>query len=266
MPGQRLFRGVLWRDLPSNVNELKYPPAARVTKFQRANRPGDPRFYCSAGAPAAIFELSPRVGDRIAVSEWEVQEKLWMLNVGYEKNSLSTIGSARQTPHWQTKPIPNETIANRLVHRFLASEFTREVPAGAEHFYKLSTAIAEKLAGRITSLNQTEGMPSGRRFAGLQYPALAMRGDADNIVLHPDFVDRNHLVLKNVRYVNIDERTDPASFQATTIDFADVVSATGIISWWSRRPCGLPGGNRTMRIAIEDGMWISRDKMGNIVE
>jgi hypothetical protein len=87
------------------------------------------------------------------------------------------------------KPIANETPSNKMLHKFLSSEFARDVPDGSEHLYKLSVAIAEKLSGQLSVLDEVEGMPPDRRFAGLQYPALAMRGDADNIVLFPDFVD-----------------------------------------------------------------------------
>lgn len=166
MPGQRVFRGVLWPERPTYINQLKQPPPHKVTTIQRANRPGEPRFYCSAGAPAAVFELRPKKGDRIAISEWHVLEKLCMLNVGYDERALVRMGSRRDSPHWQRAPIEGERRANKLLHEFLASEFTRDVPTGSEHLYKLTVAIAEKLSGQIVALERAVDMPRGSRFAG----------------------------------------------------------------------------------------------------
>lgn len=264
MPDQRLFRGVKWSAAPTKIVDVSYPKPEYVAKFQRANRPHDPRFYCSVGAPAVVFELHPSVGCRIAISEWYVKEKLWVLNVGYHPSALSKMGVKRSATWWQKRPIPEKKPVNKLIHKFLADEFTRDVPDGEEHLYMLSAAIAEKLSGNIQVPEVAADMPKGTRFAGLQYPSLAMCGDADNFALLPNFVD-SCVKLRNVRYVNVDEVSGRTSFQVTTIDFADTFSVSGDIQWWSKS-CGIPEGNKTIRVALEGGRWVSRDPNGNIIQ
>ena len=261
MPGQRLFRSVPWETRPSERDKLSYPPPDRITTFQRANRPHVSRFYCSVAAPATIFEQKPTAGGRFAVSEWQVTEKLAVMNVGFHRGVLDRIGSRRPTPNWQSRPIPGETPGNRALHRFLAEEFSRDVEDPNE--YKLSAAIAEKLAGTIHDMPDVG--PRRNQIAGLLYPALTMRGDADNLVLLPEAVDAS-LRFCTVRYVEVDEKFGDTGFQVTTIDFANSLTPSGKILWLSDEPGGLPSGNRTMRIDIEDDVWVARDLNGKILD
>jgi hypothetical protein len=45
--------------------------------------------------------------------------------------------------------------------------------------------------------------PSHDEIAGTAYPTVKMRGDADNVVLLPKFVDAN-LKIKSVNYVEVE--------------------------------------------------------------
>ena len=51
--------------------------------------------------------------------------------------------------------------------------------------------------------DQDPGAPKHKRVAGTVYPATGMRGDADNAVLLPEFVDSS-LRIKTVRYVYVE--------------------------------------------------------------
>jgi len=60
--GQRLYRGVLWDQKPSNIQDISYPPPHVVNfperKQGRANRSNESKFYCSVGRNAPFFELN----------------------------------------------------------------------------------------------------------------------------------------------------------------------------------------------------------------
>lgn len=107
LKGSLLYRGVCCQQRPNIIRRISYPPPG-IVRLQRMNRPGQPRFYCSAGPrlsvgripPAAaaapvFFELRARQGDRIALSAWEVTEPLLMYNLGYHAQALRQMGAQR---------------------------------------------------------------------------------------------------------------------------------------------------------------------------
>ena len=138
-------------------------------------------FYASTARAAVFYELDTQPGQHIAIGRWCVNSKLWINNVGFTPDILRGHGANRDPiQYWQQKI--QTTPASRLVHKFLGETFVRRVAPGDEHEYKLSVAIAEKLCGG--TLTVADGVPVGAphdgRFAGLPYPALAMRANADN--------------------------------------------------------------------------------------
>jgi hypothetical protein len=143
--GNLLYRGVLWPDRPSKVDQLSYPPADKA-KLNRANRAGHPILYCSVGAPAVFYELRAKQGDRIALSQWEIAEPLWMHNLGYHEAALAKLGAPDVATRAGTYDlIPNETRKNAKLRRLLSLAFTEEIRIGWEYRYKQSIAINELL-------------------------------------------------------------------------------------------------------------------------
>ena len=146
--GELVFRAVPWPQKPTHTTHLSYAPASKIKTYQRANRPNQPMFYCSTGSSATIMELAPRNGERLAISKWRVEEPIIVVNCGYtEKNFVRQQSERWKKLKW-AQPTDNDPPAarsrsNRLVHEFLAAEFTRQVSNGCEHEYKLSAAIAE---------------------------------------------------------------------------------------------------------------------------
>lgn len=266
MPGQILFRGVTWDKLPSNVSQLTYPPASLVPSYQRANRPGHPMFYCSVAREAPFFELSSQPGDCLAISRWRVAAKLLLNNAGYVSKVLRQVKSNRKGPPvWQKPNSLFDRPVNMLIHEFLGEEFAREVPYGAEHEYKLSVAITEKLLGNLTLEAPDENMLSDSRFAGIIYPALAMRANSDNLALLPEFVDR-FLQLEQVEYIRVDSARDDLKYQVTKLDFANTFGPSGEIEWKGRLPQWQIPSGATVRVGVERGKWVVRNEMGEIVE
>lgn len=266
MAGQILFRGVKWIDRPSNHSHLTYPPANLVRTFQRANRPGHPMFYCSVAREAPFFELGSRAGDYLAISRWRVNEKLIVNNAGYIDEVLRRVNSDRNAPpSWEKQDPSHDRPANRLIHGFLAQEFARDVPVGAEHVYKLSVAITEKLLGDLPLGTKDEDILCISGFAGIIYPALAMRANTDNLALLPEFVDR-FLQLEQVEYIRIDSASDDLKYQVTKLDFANTFGPDGEIEWKGRLPQWRVPPGSTVRVSVEGGKYVVRDEKGNTIE
>ncbi len=266
VPGQTLFRGVKRIERPSNRSHLTYPPANLVRTFQRANRPGHSMFYCSVAREAPFFELGSRAGDYLAISRWRVNETLIVNNAGYVDEVLQRVNSDRKgSPNWEKQDPLLDRPVNRLIHRFLAEEFARDVPVGAEHKYKLSVAITEKLLGDLTLGAKDEDISCISGFAGIIYPALAMRANSDNLALLPEFVDR-FLQLEQVEYIRIDSASDDHRYQVTKLDFANTFGPDGEIEWKGRLPQWQVPPGSTVRVSVERGKYVVRDETGNIIE
>ena len=155
--GGHFWRGVGWDVRPTRTSELSYPPADRVARYQRANRPHEPRFYCAIGGHAPFYELKVRVGQCIALSKWRTRLKIVANPVGYTPENFRRMNTKRSLPQlWNDfRPTP----MMRLVHDFLAEHFSIDVPSGMENEYMMSVAIAELLmAGTDDFKNSRAGL------------------------------------------------------------------------------------------------------------
>jgi hypothetical protein len=195
--GHQFFRGVLCEDRPSTIDRISYPPVERVTRLGRVNRPGTPMFYCSVAAAPVFYELRAKKGDLVALSRWEVVEPLWMHHLGYHQDALRRMGVADLTMRSRlTNPIPNETKENARLRRQLSLAFTEDIPDGKEYRYKQSIAINELLFDGASPLPAPPDGPQSRRVASTAYPAMQMKGAADNAAIWPEFVDTSSVFPK----------------------------------------------------------------------
>ncbi len=258
---QRLYRGVSHREVPALVSHLSYPPAEMVKKDGRANRAGVPMFYCSAAAPAVPFELRAKPGDLIALSEWQLNEPLWLHHLGYHGDALRRMGVPRAAarPVMITSPIPDENKANARLRRLLAMAFTEDVNVGDEYRYRQTIAINELLFDRAEPLRRVEGGPRFDEVAGTAYPAMQMLGVADNLALLPKFVDSSLTILKVLclRVEAVDERKH--AYTTLTVAHADTFR-DGNILWRTDEPP--PEHERRSHISYEDGHWTARNDRG----
>src|SRR5690606_30452101 len=113
-------------------------------------------------------------------------------------------------------------------------EFARVVSVDRPQDYKLCVAIAEKLMGGtlhdVEFPDVAEMYGAGKSFAGLLYPSLAMRCNADNLCLLPTAVDFG-LTCEVAWLDRVDEVLSDGKYKVTHIDYADNVAATGEIVW-----------------------------------
>lgn len=253
-----LYRGVVCEERPNTIDRISYPPPEKVTKLGRLNRVGISMFYCSRGAAPVFYEIHAKPGDRIALSEWEIIEPLWMHHLGYHEQALHRIGAPMIGSRLQLiTPIPNETRNNEKLRRKLSLAITENIRDGEEYKYKLSIAINELLFDGADPLpDDKPNGPRTNRAAGTVYPAMQMRGAADNIALWPEFVDRC-LRVKLVRYILVEAADEEqSSYTLLTLAISNDLKEREIV--WQDRINVEEKARRTY-ITFEDGNWVQRD-------
>jgi hypothetical protein len=254
--GNLLYRGVPWQQRPSKVKDVSYPPCDRVTKLGRINRIGKPVFYCSLAAHGVFYELRAKRGDLIALSEWEVVEPVWMHNLGYHEDTLRKMGAAEiATRSRFINPIPNNTKQHEHLRCQLSLAFTEDVREDQNYRYKQSIAINELLFDGASPFPQYLDGPKSNRAAGTVYPAIRMRGSADNVAIWPEFVDSS-LRIRSVRYVLV-EAADEATSSYTLLTRAISTTFHGSDIVWQEAL--LPENRRRSHIALEGDNWVIRD-------
>jgi len=259
--GNIIYRGIKWDNRPDLISQLSYPPT-EIAQLGRLNRSGQAVFYASCAPPGVFYELKAGEGSRIAFSQWEVKEPLWMHNLGYHADALALLGAAPNSARLPLiEPIPNETPHNKRLRKKVALAFTVDVPAGFEYRYKQSVALTEFWCKHQQRLPVYSGGPETEEIAGVVYPSLQMRGDADNLMLWPKFV-HSSLTLRQVQYVLVEKADHTClSFSFLTLAIASEFANGMSIKWCD----DLPAENaRRCHIALENGKWVQRDGQGNI--
>jgi hypothetical protein len=256
------FRGVAWNERPKTVKGLSYPPAEKITELGRLNREHQPMFYASCGAPAVYYEIHVKAGDRVALSRWDLIEPAWMHNLGFHPEALKRIGGILWGGRERfANPIRNESKFNERLRRRLSRYFTEDVPDDEAWRYKLPIAINELLFdGAAPCPIDHPGGPRFERAIGTVYPAMGMRGAADNVAIWPEYADR-FLRLVNANYVLV-EAVDSARLSYTILSLAQATEfRDGEIMW---RP-GIEGErHKRGTVAYENGRWVLRDGLGEI--
>ena len=259
-----LFRGVVWDEPPRFTKDVSYPPANLVSKNGRLNRIGQAMFYGSRGAPAVFYETHAKKGQRVAVSTWEIIEPFWMHNVGYHEDALQRIGAPLYGPRLKLAfPMANETRFNAQMRRQLSRAFTEDVEDGQEYRYKLSIAINELLFDGAEPLpTDIPDGPRCNRAGGTSYPAMQMRGAADNVAIWPEFVDRC-LRLKSVSYGLVEAMdVKRQSYTVSSLAMCNEFSGNELI--WRN---GIADERRRRgHIAFENGHWVMRDGLNEIYD
>jgi hypothetical protein len=242
-PGLKLYRGRVCNKKPNNIEDVTYPPAKLITKYQRVNRPGQSVFYCCAGRRVPFFECFVKTGDKFILSQWKTVSRLFVNNIGYLNDNIMGL---------QPKSSDELKEANILIRNFIDEEFTKIVSEGKEYLYKISIALAEKHF-------------SDDIFNGLLYPSIAIKGRSDNLALKPHYVDKN-LMIERVDFIQIIS-VKGFEYKIKVLDLATSFGKDGSIEWK-----GHPGkwylkkkGDELI-LAVENGRWVARDRDGRIVE
>ena len=242
-PGLKLYRGRVCNEKPNKIEDITYPPAKLITKYQRVNRPGQSVFYCCAGRRVPFFECFVKTGDKFILSQWKTISRLLVNNIGYLNDNIMGL---------QPKSLDELKEANILIRNFIDEEFTKNVNKGEEYLYKITIALAEKHF-------------SDDIFNGLLYPSIAINGRSDNLALKPNYVDKN-LMIERVEFIQIIS-VKGFEYKIKVLDLATSFGKDGSIEWK-----GHPGkwylkkkGDELI-LSVENGRWVAKDKEGKIVE
>ncbi len=179
-----------------------------------------------------------------------------MHNLGYHADALVRLGATPNSARLAlTEPIPNETQRNKRLRKKIALAFTQDIIPGFEYRYKQSVAITEFWCEHHQPRPTEPGKPRTGEVAGVIYPSLQMRGDADNAVFWPKFV-HSSLMLAQVQYVLV-EKADYSrlSFSLLTVGIANEFSNGVSIKWLDDLPSE---DERRCHISFEDGKWVLR--------
>jgi hypothetical protein len=191
-----------------------------------------------------------------------------MNNVGYVRDVFEGLKSNRSVPDWGHKDALQTTSeSNRLVAKYFATQFSRNVQKGDDHEYKISVAIAEKhyIGDLETGVSQTNRHGKATTFSGLIYPSISMRANADNVALLPAHVDK-FLVPVSVEWLRIDSEGPDFSYQVTKLDFANSFGQAGGIEWKGRLPKWEVSPGQTATAIVENGHWVMRNEQGEVME
>ena len=147
------------------------------------------------------------------------------------------------------------------MRRLFSLAFTADTSGDREYRYKLSVAINEWLFDKAEPLPLRPGGPKFDRAAGTAYPAMQMKGVADNVAIWPEFVD-SCLRIKSIRYVEIERAEEGRSYTVLNLAIAHRFEE-GAIVW---RETDGPEEDRRSHIEFANGQWLSRDGRGRIYD
>jgi hypothetical protein len=216
-----LFRARLCvGDMPfDRLDEISVPPEKLITKFGRANKPGESIFYCASNLKLAAFEtvqhlkesLTTRNGNVfITLGIWRVIKPLHVAPIIHspilhqvrkdiakafrEHQDLMNLGILKQ-----------KTItSHQIVSQFYADQFTKENIRSHDD-YKISALFANSLH-RANNDIATEFL--SERYDGVNYPSVATRYKGDNQAIFiealstkMEFHKAIHLMCRNFNFV-----------------------------------------------------------------
>lgn len=251
--GIYLYRGRIC-EKPQNVREIIYPPSENVTNLGRINNIGESFFYAANAKAVPFFELNVKKGQYLTLSKWKTTDKLCVNYIGFSKECKEYLNSFRELDNIYNfvKFTRSQSDLNTRVHDYLSLKFSTAIEPGKEAYNKLTIAISRKLF-------------NSEIFSGLLYPTIAMAGNADNIVLKKDFVDRC-LKLVSVEFIDIKD-TKEMEYGIQTLDSATKVNEKGDLLWANRTlQWQLKKQGQEIIIKSEGGEWIAYDNEGNPVD
>lgn len=213
--------------MPGDVRDLWYPPSTSVRTLGRLNRPGQSLMYLAASHHTAVLEMRPTVGDTFCVLQVRLKDRsilphVMELGVAEKTSQHHLPRTARLLEESQQgrEFLGPHGRKNLLIRSYLAREFTRPVPRGEEHLFKLSVAIADLLL-------------DSPQIDGVEYPCMAgdsaRWGGGTNMALKPASADR--LFVPDICWFSRVESIDSAGYHMRCERRAREIAADGTIHW-----------------------------------
>lgn len=231
--GQRLYRAVKWDRKPNSIQEVRYPPAALVKDFGRANHPGISMFYGAAHPSTPYQELNLKSDDKFAFSIWKIVQPFITFDLGriYAKELDLDDG----VKGGKFAPMNG---GSKRFFRAMGEEFLKEVAIGNEAQYLISSTLTKVLLNNFTADKSKIATPKGeavKQFGGVSYPSLCSKHFRENITLLPSIAD-HCLLLEEVHYAQcIGYSSDQSHISLLAIDKA-TLNSDGSLNWLNLKP------------------------------
>jgi hypothetical protein len=170
----------------SRAEELWYPPADRIIRPGRLNRPGQACFYGASMPNTAIYELHPAAGQIVTVliakTRSDLPETLQVAFLGLERCRAVDVGHITEHDMFRHSPSFRKESGEGNYRKWLAIDdylsdiLGQQVPPGEEYNYQPSIALADLLftAPGLDAIN---------------YPSVASDDRGINIALKPERAD-----------------------------------------------------------------------------
>lgn len=161
-------------DMPNRklkkVSAYWNPPQKYVTNYGRLNKPKESLLYTALNSYTAMCETNIQSGDPFVLCVYEAKKPLRFSWIGGKANyTFNHIQSKQAIEYLET------------VRQFLVYEFTRVVPEGHEHLYRITEMIAKKYYMTSNEI-------------GWRYPSIK-NGFEDNICFN------SKMVMDNIKLV-----------------------------------------------------------------
>lgn len=222
-----------------DASDLWYPPAAVIKHRGRFNGVGESRFYCSSELHAAIYEMRPRVGDRIVVlvaGAREPSTRIELAHVGIHKAIVeqSIVGRMGTGLRGDESFVAHLKAAGVLSRWLALDDYLTEIATS------LYPATEESDRHKMT-LSAARYLLRPKHYGGILYPTVAAGFQAFNLCLSPETADRVYFPseawlvevfdhMPDLHALSADDATLPISFLRRTTD----ISAAGKLSWGER--------------------------------
>ncbi|MBD1567611.1 hypothetical protein [Vibrio sp. S12_S33] len=251
--GLDIFRARIC-EKPGTIGECSYPPAQYVKERGRANDVNQSMFYGSNYRGVPLFELRCEPGDKIALSHWRTTAPLVLNHIGFTEETEERLGSNRSLPaiYDFVKKTNNFNDLNEMVHEYLGFMFSKPLDGEEDQaYYKLTSTISDM-------------MMQSEHINGLMFPTNQMFGNAENIILKPEYVEQS-MDFISVEYIEVISK-EGATYEINSIDSATREDA-GVLQW-SGRPLQWtiekPGALYKFEYQAS-GIWVAKDLEGNIL-
>ena len=199
-PGTSIYRAVRVAEKPAYSHRLSYPPSDRVRANGRMNFAGQAVFYGALDQgmqySTCLYECRHQPKDYFAVGHWTLKDSLLVNHLGYSRKILQAENPKREFPAWTEAE--DRTERNALIRAWQGRIFTRKVPDGSEHLYRVTIALGRFALSPLIQPDET--LPTA--FAGVIYPTISAKFIGDNVALLPHFVDTS-LKLEDAGFLQI---------------------------------------------------------------
>jgi hypothetical protein len=231
-PGRAIWRAVI------NNKDIGYKPYTKIEdisyrkspdKYGRCNLIGDPVFYGADGLNVAASEVcrgrltKTNSAVYLTVGEWKLKEDTTVSIICHSRTAHKRSGDliiayqsllALKKKSAKSK---SEIRQWKLINRFLAYEFSKEVPSGEENKYMFSAAYSHSL------------LKSKKSF-GIFYPSVGYRFYGHNAAYSTKLVDEGKLVLEKAHYIKCTFVSKKRPPKIETIASTDKIQG-GLITW-----------------------------------